>query len=335
MLFAQQISVDEFMLHRNFKYKDEVITLWRNYYEASQKGESTAEYWAGEHPDYVSATVENFYTEYNHTLQIIESEVDAKDSMLGGYFLLTTLSRPVSRMSPLKRDVTTMLVARLTPEGWRLMSTLSVHGGYKKYSSQSVIIYHDGFVNQQELVLLVQRFDAFLKSYDIALDRPLTQIYDVSALSDMGIEAYVPAKNRAKKGLIVADKLAPFRDWVDATTCDITKNTHPLLREGFLAFVADSESMKATNRADAVNLLSRKKVDFKTIDKLNSLKEKNECLYYALGVALVEHCHNTKGAPSVIELLAASDYDAIFDYLGVAPAERTSFVYDLFGVARK
>lgn len=54
-----------------------------------------------------------------------------------------------------------------------------------------------------------------------------------------------------------------------------------------------------------------------------------------MGVALVEHCHNTKGAPSVIELLAASDYDAIFDYLGVAPAERTTFVYDLFGVARK
>lgn len=338
IMLGQQIFVSERVENMDFPYKKEVIDFWCNYVEASRCGNPVRQYWLGESQDVIADFCESIYQDYSlrlNDVQIVE----------GKYRMIVEAKHLTEQRVGAIQVVDYQFYVVLTDMGLRLVNYFDVvKSTYQHRSTEHIDFYAIGRPITEEQIQLSEQFlEAFESVYGATMQKRLTMIYSAGssnrALGDLGIIKIYNGHNdfRAASYLtrlhtIVSPTLPEFHELVHAIMIPNYPEAPLLLHEGIAVFAGESKRLKEQRRKDAIRYLMRHKVDFSSPNQLHALLKDNAMVFYAVAGAIIKHCFETKGGEAVIRLFEATDYDGVFEKLNVPLAERTAYVFGLFGL---
>ena len=339
--YGQEIFVRERIEKLNIPHKEEVVEHWISYAKAAQLGEPTNHLWLDESRDFLLNFIPDFYRCFNQTLSDLQFSEDEQ------YRLIIHAEHISERRTGATQGIDYQLNIVLTSQGWRLVNRFDiVKSRYKHYSTEHIDFYTLARpVTEEQLLLTEQYLAAFTSHYGVTMKERLTYIYcadsEARALSDIGIikiyngeNGVVGARYLVNPHTIIAPSLPHFHELVHAVMIPNYPNAPLLLHEGIAVLEGETRKSKSHRRKEAIRYLSHNHIEFTTPEQLHALLKDNGIVYYAVASAIIEYCLNVFGAKSVIQLFESTEYDGIFEQLGIAPLERTKFVYGLFGIQK-
>jgi len=330
LLCAQSYDVNPHIKPHSGPTINKVVEVWESYISARQQNQPADEYWATSTPDLLPMVFDGFYTDalhrlvdvtserYHYCLEIYTSYSKGRIHFAGGFMY--------------------KIMATNTDKGIKLFGYIDDSFVIETHKTLKYVDYYtDSFSGVFTPERADEQVKKFVTTYGLTMDRPLIIAICSSGLSTLGLDYSVDLKFSSRDsfygdGYVISGFILSFSDCVRAIMYKQFKHAPEFLSNGFLSFICDGEKTLKYNRREAAKYLSRHNVDFTTSEHLDA---SSSSLNKALGKALVEYCYNATGPYSVIQLFEANDYDGVFERLGIAPADRTDFVYKLFNVKRK
>ena len=328
LLCAQSYDVDpQIKPHYN-----EVVEVWKSYISARQQNQPADEYWATSTPDLLPMVFDGFYTDALHRLVDVIRDCH--------HYCLEIYTSYSKGRIPFAGGFMYKILAINTDKGIKLCGYINDPFVIETHKTLKYVDYYTDYpfatagLTPERADELVKKF---VTTYGLTMDRPLIIAICSSGLRTLGLDYSVDLKFSSMDsfygdGYVISGFHLSFSDCVRAIMYKQFKHAPEFLSNGFLSFICYGEKTLKYNRREAAKYLSRHNVDFTTSEQLDA---SSSSLNKALGTALVEYCYNATGPHSVIQLFEANDYDGVFERLGIAPADRTDFVYKLFNVKRK